>query len=511
MRIETSREQSSRKEDVVHISILLVVAVCIGIYLIITATLIARDGITFIEYAKSLESAPVKTMVKEYQHPGYPLLILATHKLVAVVCESKTVWSWIYCAQSTALIFRLLGIVVVYFVGKSLVGAKFSFWATLILVLLPKPAAYGSDALSDWPHIFFLSVGFLLLMRGAIEGKWRLFGFVGLAGGAGYLVRPECAQLLVFGSLWLGLQLFWSRRTMNKKRTVFALALLLAGFFVMAGPYMKLKGAVFPKKHVGLFSSNIQSPKGAEQQIQAFTDTAYTAGFAPSKIVWALGELIEKTSDVLMWFFVLPLLIGMHKRFKKRQYYEPEKFFITALIALNIALLIWLYCKHSYISSRHTLLLVVFTVFFIPAGLQAIAFRLQEKLLKKMKRLSAIKIDEHFWFSVLFIIGVSICAFKLLRPIRIDKQGYRAAAKWLKANTKPEDIIAVPDKRISFYAERKGLLYENGKVPENAVYIVKISKRRIGEAAIIGRSGKIEYEYVDERDGKTGVVIYRKL
>ncbi|MHC4160386.1 MAG: glycosyltransferase family 39 protein, partial [Planctomycetota bacterium] len=192
------------KLSTIHVIILLALATVIGIYLISTTTVIAKDGVTFIEYAKKLKVAPIGTMARKYQHPGYPLLILLAHKIASVLHEGVSIWSWIYCAQGVALTFRLLAIIAVYFIGRDLVGAEFSFWAVLILVFLPKPAEYGSDALSDWPHIFFLAGGVWLLMR-ASNGQWWLFGFAGLAAGMGYLIRPECAQVVVFGFFWLGL------------------------------------------------------------------------------------------------------------------------------------------------------------------------------------------------------------------------------------------------------------------------------------------------------------------
>ena len=137
--------QSDRSRDVVNMSILLTVALCVGIYLIATTGIIAKDGVTFINYAKQLEIAPVKTMVNEFQHPGYPWLILTIHKVADFLHETTSILSWIYCGQSVALLFRLFAITVLYFIGKHLFGSGTSFWAIMILILLPKPAGYGSD------------------------------------------------------------------------------------------------------------------------------------------------------------------------------------------------------------------------------------------------------------------------------------------------------------------------------------------------------------------------------
>ena len=45
----------------------------------------------------------------------------------------------------------------------------------------------------------------------------------------------------------------------------------------------------------------------------------------------------------------------------------------------------------------------------------------------------------------------------------------------LRVNTVTTKIVAVPDKRITFYADRKGLIYDK-KVPKQAKYIVRIGK-----------------------------------
>ena len=75
-----ANEQSGKSKSIIHISILLAVGLCIGIYLISTTVLIAKDGITFIEYAKNLESAPVKTMQDERQHPGAAVEGIGDHR-----------------------------------------------------------------------------------------------------------------------------------------------------------------------------------------------------------------------------------------------------------------------------------------------------------------------------------------------------------------------------------------------------------------------------------------------
>jgi 4-amino-4-deoxy-L-arabinose transferase-like glycosyltransferase len=506
MRTKMSSEQPGKSKDITRISILLAIAMCVGAYLISTTVIIAKDGVTFIEYAKNLTVSPIRTMLGQNQHPGYSFLILTAHRIAKLAYEGPSFWSWIYSAQIVALIFRLLTIVVLYFVGKEIVGPRFSFLAILILILLPKPAEYGSDALTDWPHLFFLSAGFLLLLRGAINRKSWLFGFAGLLAGLGYLIRPECAQLVVLGFLWLALQLFWTKRIISQRKVALALVLLFVGFIVTAGPYMKLKGAVFPKKNIGRFNLNTghQENYGKCRELSNSMDTA---GFAPTNVTKAVWELFEQSSDLLMWFFVPALLIGTYRYFKEKKLYEPEAFFIAALIALNIPTLIWLYCNYGYIDGRHVLPLVTFTIFYVPFGLQTFVNWLNAKLSKI--RLET-KQNPQLWLFILTTAGLFVCVPKLLTPLNTDKQIYREAAQWLAENTDEKDIVAVSDIRISFYAERQGLYWKDGEIPEQAQYIVKIFKQKNDKTRLPEQLGKIEYKYADKRNDKVSVAIYRK-
>jgi len=215
-----------------------------------------------------------------------------------------------------------------------------------------------------------------------------------------------------------------------------------------------------------------------EKLNQTHSDSIYAANYAPINTIRALGELLEEIGDTVMWFFVPALLAGIYRYFREGNWREPEKFFITALIALNMLLMIWLYCGHGYISGRHTLPLVAFTIFFVPAGLQTLVDWFREKFPKEVEQSAAVKADRQFWFLVLLIIGISICIPKLLRPTRIKKQGYRDAAQWLAKNTSEKDIIAVSDIRISFYAGRRGIRYNGRAIPKEAQYVAKVFKNK---------------------------------
>jgi hypothetical protein len=267
---------------------------------------------------------------------------------------------------------------------------------------------------------------------------------------------------------------------------------------------MKLKGAVFPKKQLFQFAPNAQSSEVYEQGVQICSNSVYAADFAPPDIAGALGKLVQRVSETLMWFFVPALLIGMYKHLGRRNWCEPERFFTIALIALNVSVMILLYCKFGYMSRRHTLPLVIFTIFYVPAGLETLASWLDEKFPNKA--------NADFWFMVLLVIGIFICSLKLLltTPIRIEKQSYRDAARWLAKNTDEKDIIAVPDIRIGFYSGRRGVEYNGRAVPKEAQYVVKVFEREkntpSGEEML-----QVKEVFSIEGKGKEAkVVIYRQ-
>jgi len=340
----------------------------------------------------------------------------------------------------------------------------------------------------------------------AKQRKWWLFGFAGIVAGLGYLIRPECAQLVVYGFVWLGLELSWPKVGTSRVRTLVAMVLLVTGFLVVAGPYMDFKGGIFPKKKVGLFAARQQCFQGSEQQELAYLNYAAATGVVPLKIVQGFGKLVERVGETLMWFFLPALLIGGYANYRKRDWHEAENFLVKAAVALNVPLMIWLYCKYGYMSRRHVLPLVVFTIFFIPSGLRAMAAWLQENLSERI----TLKTNSDFWFLVLAVLGICICIPKLFKPIRQDKQSYREAAEWLAENTGKEDVIAVPDGRISFYAERKGIKYDGLTLPEEAKYVVEIYKNK-KDSQTPGQSQRLAKIFSTEsKDKKEIVTIYER-
>ena len=493
-----------------HIAILTALTLVIGIYFISTTVLIAKDGTFYIEIARKIADNTINVIHDTGQAPGYPFLIYLMHKAIGLFYNAQSLQGWIISAQAVSLFSKLIAAIALYFVGSYFVGSRLSFWGVLILSILPDSVDYGSDALTDWPNIMFLAIGFLLLLLGVQYRKRWIFGYAGIAAGLGYLVRSEGCQLVLYGSMWLLFNLIRPQGKMKRTKAAGALALLLGGFAVIVVPYALSKGYVFPEQSIwklpallSMSGNNIDSTLNANLCL---------AGLSVGKIIGS-QTLITNVCETLMYYFIPALLIGSRGYFRKQSKKAEQTFFAAAFIIVNIAIIVlWQQLYSGPLSGRYTLPLVAFTIFYIPVGLHIIACCLSNR--KTSPNGVAIEKNIRRWFFILMAIGIGICAAKLVRmaPLRWEKQGYRDTAEWLSKNTAPADIIAVQDKRIAFYAERQGLeYYDDEQIPERVNYVVRIVRRE-DENPEFGKKCKEEYStWVNKHKKGEKVVTYKVI
>lgn len=541
IKLQSDSASTERGQDICSLAILILVACAIGLWRIATSVAISKDGVQYIELAQTFPSEPL-SVIKGLSF-GYPFLVFAAHKLAAAFGVSPSALAWACSAQSVTLLCRVLSLIPLYFIGKLLVGAARSFWAVGILIILPYPAEFGADALRDWPHVLFLAAGFLLLLRGAMEGRWWMFAGAGLAGGLGHLIRPECAQLVVYGVLWIVMRLAVPKPPMRRGTLVAAGAALLVGFAIPAAPYMAVRGQILPEKLKEYMTASAfrlpaaifypaqsacatsctpstssscrdrtQSGAGAPNDLGRCSATMRLAGSAsglPAETVKGLARLAGEMSDNLMYYFVPALLIGAYARIRQRiQAGDMEKFFVPAFVLLNVLMMIMLRHRWGYISRRHCLPLAAVLIFYVPVGLEILAQWLEQRFSRD--RTPGAR-SEQRWFFILLAIGVGICTPKLLRPLGADKQGYRDAAEWLRQNSRRDDVISVPDRRISFYAERKGIEHAM-EAPVEADYTVRIVEDDGEPAPSDGSERQVYSAKVDRRKrNKKWVVVYRAM
>lgn len=450
MSVGQCKDKLIQKQDVKNLAILIGIALAIGVYLIVTTVLISKDGVGYIERAQQLASDPIK-IIKAHP-PGYPFLIMAAHKCASLFTDDTSVFTWIYAAQGMTLLCRLLALIPLYLIGKLFVGGRQSFWAILILIILPYPAHMVSDVIREWPHLLFLASGLLALVCGAKNGKWRLFGIAGIFAGLGHMIRPECVQIVLYGFVWLLFRFWRPLVDFGRKRCVLATLVMATCFAGVVVPYGMVRGKLLPSKLEKLVTfDKVANDEGKHEAGQLCI-----AGFAGDRYLKGIGKLSDRICQHLMYFFLPPLLIGLYLRFRKGTEADSiERVIVLGLVGLYVLIMLLLYRDYGYISRRHCMPLVIFTVFYIPAGIEAMAKwwcgRTKKNTDADVRRMT----------FILFAVGVSICLPKLLN--NKDKAGYLAAAEWISANTAADVVIAVPDRRIAFYAERSASKMQKGK------------------------------------------------
>jgi len=462
-------------------------ASAIGIYLILTTYLITKDGPRYIQQAQQFAINPIETVKGDYC--GYPFLIYAAHKTASVFGATKSVNSWIISAQAASLLSMLAAFIPLYFIGKSFVGSQNSFYALLILAFLPYPARFSAEVLRDWPYILFLSLGFAALVAAAKGRKWGLYGVAGFLAGLGYFIRAECAQVIIYGLVWLAFCAIRPRYEMTRKRAFVSALLLLICFAAIVLPYMHIRQQFIPEK--------IEELKD-ESSSTADAPIIFAAGLQAGSAK-AIIKVFERTGENLFYYFFVFSLVGFYARFIKgfKKIGDIEKIFVISFILLNVIMLSWLFYNFNYLSRRHCLPLSLLFLFYCPAGLRAVGEKIS----------SGLKLNPALCFHLLLAAGILICLPKLLEPKRRNRAGFLDAARWLADNTAVSDIIAVPDERIFFYAQRKGFLAWEQKDLKKVNFAVAQVKTAGNEPDWGGE--KITEFWVDAEKKDSKLIIYK--
>jgi hypothetical protein len=245
-------DQGPLGHDGRNLVLLIVLALVLGIYLAIVNPCISRDSVLYINMARTLSHDPLRTA--QTYPAGYPFLLHVAHWVGVLFGAGDTPMAWVISSLAVTLLLRLLALIPLYLLSRMLVGTRRGFWAVLILVVLPYPAHGSSDVLREWPFLFFLALGVWLTFLALRRRQWWLFGLIGLDAGLGYLIRPECAQLVVYALIGLAVVLVISRsqRPAEPRRRMRALAgaavLLLLGFAIPAAPYVAWAGLPIARK-----------------------------------------------------------------------------------------------------------------------------------------------------------------------------------------------------------------------------------------------------------------------
>ena len=255
--------------------IVVFVAFPVRLYLALTATMISRDGATFIWYAQGLARDPAAEMRTQAQHPLYPALVLAAHTALQAVggllrplgasvssVLDDPVRSWTLAGVTVSLLGGLTVVIAVYALARLLFDRRVALLAAMLAALAAEFCQLSADVLTDMPHLTL----YLLALCAAIRGfcpratglptacppaglALRWLFLAGALSGLAFLMRPEGAGVaVVAAAAALGL----TGPCRLPRRLVGPLVVVL-GAGLVASPYMLITGKLVQKKSLPRF------------------------------------------------------------------------------------------------------------------------------------------------------------------------------------------------------------------------------------------------------------------
>ena len=340
-----------------------------------------------------------------------------------------------------------------------------------IYALLPVPAEVGHDTLSD--SLGLLSI-LLCLRWGAVamrNGDWRPALAAGLAGGLGYLARPEA----ILAPVALGLAWSYTRLRSWDFRALLATAALPAmslSALVFVGSYALIKGEVTEKlalRHAASLGPQTIMMRHVPQLLPKGLDDAHW-DFSPKEEsehavirnpLRALRWMACEWWDELCWGFALMAMWGLvrqgfiWKLCRQRELGDrgdDERMVLAVFAGIFVLVLLRHTMSLGYLSGRHLLPLVMISVPWAAAGTFVCLRGLGLKL-PWSPRVA--------WATCVVASGLVILTLVVyqLRPSHPTRWGHWAAGRWLAEHAGPSDLVLDTRGWARFVANAPGYDY----------------------------------------------------
>lgn len=413
----------------------------------------AQDGLKFIRIAHQFQIDPWPDVVRGTdQHPLYPALIAAVEPIVAGFVGHGPD-SWRIAAQlvaaiaSVAILFPLFGLT------RQLFDERIARIAVVIYALLPIPAEVGHDTLSDSLGLLAIVLSLRLGAMAIASGNWRHALAAGLAGGIGYLARPEA--ILAPLAVCLAWAVMHARGLRLRPLLTSPVAPTLGlSALVLVGGYALVKGQVSEKlalRHgAALGPQAIMArpvpqllPRGLDDRRWDFTakeEGDRTPVRSPMK---ALRLVAVEWWDELCWGFAIMVfwglvrgrfILGLCRDREAATAGRAERLVLGVFAAIFLTALVRHSSTLGYVSGRHTLPLVAIAVPWAAAGTFVCLRGLALKLPWSLHTARAVGI------LATALVVTTLVAYQL-RPSHPTRRGHWAAGQWLAKHLNSDEAV----------------------------------------------------------------------
>ncbi len=413
----------------------------------------AQDGLKFIAVARQFQTDSWPDVVRDTdQHPLYPALVAAVEPAVAFFTGPGPD-AWRLAAQIVAAVASVLILLPLFGLARALFDGWIAGMAVMIYALLPVPGEIGHDTLSDSLGLLALV---LCLRYGALAvrtGGWQYALAAGLAGGVGYLARPEVILApLALGLTWVIVKVrAWDVRSLV---TAPALPVLCVSAMVFVGGYALVKGQVTEKlalRHGAALGAQQLLlrpvpqllPKGLDDRRWDFSPKEDAERTQVRHTSRALHWMLSEWWDALCWGFAAMavwglarqrFILGLCRAGDPGHAGQTERLVLATFAVVFVLALLRHTAALGYLSGRHTLPLVLISVPWAAAGTFVCLRGLGVKL--PWSRRTA-------WASCMAASAVVMLVMVVyqLRPAHPTRMGHWAAGRWLAQHAGPSELV----------------------------------------------------------------------
>jgi 4-amino-4-deoxy-L-arabinose transferase-like glycosyltransferase len=338
----------------------------------------------------------------------------------------------------------------VYFLGKRLFDQKTALLSVFFLVIHPYIRRFSADVLKESTYIFFLGAAIWFAWKTIQDEKKYPFLFIPIFSVLAYLVRPDGIEVLFVVFFYI---LFVKKFSIpGSKRKV--LLLLILSSCILLLPYLFYIRGLRGEWTLGKAKSIVEMlGVGAINEGVPFA----------RKILYSFKrlnlEILAIGHPVYMFLVIVGLLKGIFSRLK-----SGEGFLLSfCLLHYGVLFLLVLNLTEwggdgtiqaDYLSGRHVLPLLFFSIYWAGEGLMAI----YEKICKKTEsillshRLTPRRQSVIIFVVVLVLLSAVILP-KTLKPQRYERLPEKWAGMWIKSQSGKGMVIFTTVRRVAYYAD----------------------------------------------------------
>ncbi|QDU61608.1 hypothetical protein Pan216_24690 [Planctomycetes bacterium Pan216] len=497
--LPTSLVRSEAAALVLLLCITLLPRLCLAI----GAVAPARDMLRYVEDARLFgETSFPEFLRSSSSHPVYPVTLWTTHTLEVTLTGNDTPTSWWRVGKIVGIVSSLVFVAVSYLVGREIWSPRIAFWGCAIFAILPRPARYAADVLSDNVHAALWMISFYLLLRWMRDGRRQHALLAGLVAALAFATRVEAILLPMIavasgGLVWCVDSLRTTRKpTFDSWRYGLALLCYVAAFLLPVGLLMGASQRWTTSRSAQAMASRASKPvetflaSGSVDRLAGVDVTRYKRSQQEDQ--HQRDQLLEITGS--SWRLPLPAVITAVLRFGKELAQEtrfwPLLFAIWGLLDLRArrlarwpsvvpavvailacsAALVLLRLKVGFLAGRYLLPILPLVAMVAATGLFAARSRVTTGLRFAWERnwsseLFAIRRQIAFVGSVA-MMALALSVPDWFRPLHPHRRGHLEAAAWLRSNTARSSTLFDPAGVSGFFADRE--VWELGSAAEPA-------------------------------------------